>query len=228
MKFKVSLLVTFTAVLALSSCEFEDSSDVNQDKIYTDYELFYNSNTDKTIAIARFKFGSATGTPLELNDPAYVLFNGDTLDYNFFYSGHIKEYAGLVDTGSFIYSNVDGQMFSNTVPQFDTIAFPASFDTIVKSQSLDFAWEGTPLAANQHVGIFIGTWSWGEDALYEQDDMGATNVVMGTGQLSNLTTGNATVYMDRSTEVPVSEGTSEGGLIRGKYRAANAQVWVME
>jgi len=48
----VSVLVT--------ACAKENASDVNQDKIYTDYEVLYNSNTDVTTVVARFLFGGPT------------------------------------------------------------------------------------------------------------------------------------------------------------------------
>ena len=69
-------LTLFAAILFMA-CPIEDSADVNQDKIYTDYEVFYNSNTDKTQVLARFRFGGATGTLLELNEPAEVYFDED-------------------------------------------------------------------------------------------------------------------------------------------------------
>jgi len=73
----------FGAGLLMTSCAKEDSSFVNQNKVYCDYELFYNQNEDKTHAVARFRFGGATGTLLELTDStgASVSFNGETLPY---------------------------------------------------------------------------------------------------------------------------------------------------
>ncbi len=212
----------------LTSCEKESASDVNQDKIYADYELFYNANTDKTTAIARFRFGGPTGTLLELDSADYVTFNGDDLPFNALIGAHAKEYAGLLNAGTFSYTNLNNQTFINQVPAFDTIAFPASFDTLYKSQAYTLTWEGTPLAADQNVGLFIGSWTWGQDALYFQDGDGATNLVLGTAQLSGLPVGPSVCYLDRSTDVAVSEGTGEGGRIRGKYRALNRTVQVLE
>jgi len=57
----LSLFIFFGLFLVVfTACPIEDSSDVNQDKIYTDYEVFYNSNTDKTIVVAKFRFGGPT------------------------------------------------------------------------------------------------------------------------------------------------------------------------
>lgn len=211
----------------LFSCEKENSEDVNQDKIYTDYELFYNKNEDKTTVVARFKFGGPTGTNLELTSGATVTFNGDPLTYNAFYVGHVKEYAGKISSGTFIYTDVDNNQFTNTTPMLDTIAFQPGFDTIVKSQANTLTWVGNPLAANQSVGVFIGSWTWGQDALYYQNQLGATNIIMGITSMNSLALGSSTVYMDRQNETNVVQGTSEGGKIRSKYRALNKVVQVV-
>lgn len=223
--------LAFMAIMSsmlFTACVKEDSSDVNQDKIYTDYEVFYNSNTDKTWVVAKFRFGGATGTILELTDPASVTFNGDTLPYNFLFTGHYKEYAGRLETGRFSYTNVNGDVFVNDIPAYETVAFPNNLDTISKSQAYDLIWDGTALSANQTVGIFIGTPTWGQDALVIQANEGSNNIVLGTTALGNLATGVSTCYMDRATAVDVAEGTSEGGRIRGKFRASNKSAVIVE
>ena len=224
-------LVVFMCVLStlgiLTSCEKEVSSDVNQDKIYTDYEVFYDKNTDKSWVVAKFRFGGPTGTILELDSTAFVKFNNDTLAYNGLFTGHFKEYAGRITTGTFTYTNVSGQVFQNSIPVCDTIAFPTTLNALSKSSAQTIAWVGSPLAANHAVGIFIGNWTWGQSALAYQDADGATNLVLGINQMAALALGSSTVFMDRQTEVSVSQGTSEGGKIRSKYRALNVLLQVV-
>ena len=221
-------LVLLLVIGSFSSCEKESSLDVNQDKIYTDYEVFYNSNTDKSWVVAKFKFGGPTGTILQLDDPAFVLFENDTLPYNFFFNGHYKEYAGQITSGTFSYTDANGNIYNNTLPSYEEIQFPAGLDTISKAQAFDLKWDGTALSADQFVGLFIGSWTWGNDALVLQTNQGADNLVVGINQLANLPVGNSTCYMDRATEVDVTEGTGEGGKIRGKFRATNVPVIVAE
>ncbi len=220
-------LAVLSIPVLMTSCQKEDSSDVNQDKIYTVYELFYNQNSDKTVAIARLRFGTPTGTLLEATSPAEVTFNGDPLPYNVIYSGHAKEYAGKITAGTFAYTNTESTTFTNSVPNMDTIAYEAGFDTIIKSQANTFTWVGNPLATNERANLFLGSWTWGEDASFFAFTPGATNIVMGVNQLSNLALGTSTCYIDRVNEVAVTEGTSEGGVIRTRYRPTNVQVEVI-
>jgi len=220
----------FALGLIMTSCAKEDSSDVNQQKIYADYELFYNANEDKTHAIAQFRFGGPTGTVLELSDStgAYVMFEGDTIPWNPWYNAHEKEYAGNITTGSFSYTNTDGDTYVNAVPAGESIDYPLGFDTINKSMAQTLAWAGTALAQDQKVSVFVGSWTWGEDALFYTDALGATEIIMGVNQMSNLALGTSTVYMDRITATDISQGTPEGGRIRYKYRPTNVQVQVVE
>lgn len=215
------------ALLILSSCNKQPSDSVDQDKIYTHYEVFYNKNTDKTVAVARFRFGGATGTLLELESDAYVTYQGDTLPYNFIYSGHAKEYAGLNFGGSFEYKDNDGNTFNNTALSFDSIAFPASFDTLYKSVAYDLTWDGNALANGENVGIFIGSWTWGQDALLLQTVQGSNNIIIGTNNMNSLATGTSTAYMDRSNVSLSIDGTTEGGHITSKYRALNQTIQVL-
>jgi hypothetical protein len=227
MKTALKLVFAFSLFSALYSCNVEDSGDVNQDKIWTHYELFYNTNDDKTVAVARFRFGGITGTLLELNEDASVTFNGEPLEFNNWYFGHTKEFAGLVDSGTFVYQDLDQLTFTNTVMPFDTIAFPVGFDTIYNTQANTLAWDGNPLAANEHVGLFVGSWTWGDDALYVQSADNATDIVLGANQLSNVPVGPSTLFMDRWTEVDAAQATGEGGRVIGKYRAENRVVQVV-
>lgn len=210
----------------------EDSSDVNQARIYTDYELFYNANEDVTHAVARFRFGNPFGTILELSPSsgAGVTFNGDQLSYSSLWGAHHREYAGNVASGTFRYTDTDGAVYVNDVPGGSPIAFPSGFDgsALNKTMAKALAWDGSALAADDQVGVFIGSWHWGDDALSWTDADGATEIVLSVIEMQNLALGTATVYLDRWNAVDVSEGTSEGGRIRYKYRAVNATVTVVD
>lgn len=216
------------AMVILASCNREDSADVNQERIYTLYEVFYNENDDVTHAIARFRFGSRTGTLLELTGDAGVTFNGEPMPYSVLWSGHHISFAGKVNGGTFEYTNVDGEEFTNTVGAYGEIAFPDDFNELNKNQAYDLVWDGDPLGQNEHVGIFIGTWTWGDDALFLQSADNADNIIMGVNGLSNLAVGQATVYMDRWTERNASDNPGAGGKIIGKHRAQNVSVNVIE
>tara|TARA_B110000046_G_C13007260_1_gene404907 strand:- start:2342 stop:2668 length:327 start_codon:yes stop_codon:yes gene_type:complete len=108
------------------------------------------------------------------------------------------------------------------------VRFDPGFETITKSVAENLIWDGTALSADQHVGVFVGSWTWVEDASFWTADLGATEIVIGVSQKADLAFGSSTVYMDRSTAMDIAEVTPEGGRIRYKYRSTNATVVVVE
>lgn len=224
---KINLIMLAALSFLMLSCDKEDSADVNQDKIYAVYELFYNKNTDKTTAICRLRFGGPTGTLLEATGNAGVTFNGDVMPYSILYSGHAKEYAGLISSGTFVYTNVDGVARTNSAPSMDLISFPSSFTSITKSSANTLTWVGNALGANERAEFFIGTPEWGQDALFFATGQGSTNIVLGVNQLANVSEGNATCILDRVNEVVATQVTEEGGVSRSRYRALNQDITVL-
>ena len=100
-KYKLRLPLLLAFVLILSACAREESVNVNQDSIFVEYRLVYDGNQDKTFARATFRFGGATGTLLELSDPATITFDGEVLTWNPLLAYYEKEYAGVVNGGLF-------------------------------------------------------------------------------------------------------------------------------
>ncbi len=223
----LKLILTFGVFASLYGCKVEDTGDVNQDKIWTYYEVLYNATDDRTTAFAQFRLDGETGKVLELNQDAAIRFNGQDLLFNSAYEGYVFEFEGLVDSGTFAYQDLDAFTFENTVMPLDSIDFPAGFDTIATSQSNTLTWNGYPLAANEQVGVFIGSWSWSNNALFVQSEENATSITLAADQLANIATGPSTVYLDRWTDVPVTEGTSKGGNVVGKYRVVKENIQIV-
>jgi len=108
----------------------KSSDDVNQDKIWTEYQLIYDNNTKITYARAIFKFSNVAGTLLELKSPAVVKCDNDILPYNPTLGYYEKQYVTYKSTGVFKYTDLDNHTFQNTLTINDTIGFPTGMDTI--------------------------------------------------------------------------------------------------
>ena len=209
--------------LFFQRCTIQPSEAVDQDRIYASYELFYDSNEDKTHAKANFKFGGATGTLLQLSKPSTVLFGNDSLLYNAlgFYE---KIYPGFINSGNFTFKDKAGKTYVNSVPLIKPIQFPANPAVIPLSKTQDFVitWVGDPLGASEGVGVLVGTTL----QPFFQGALNATTVTILASQLQQANAGPYIVYMDRSTETNLVQQTSVGGHMTGKYRAKskNAQL----
>jgi len=228
-KFLRNGILAVFAFLSVLACEEEFAFNVNQDSIYTDYELFYDSDQDITRALVKFRFGGPSGTILDLGDSGQVNFNGDKLPFSSVWTGHIKEYPGKIESGTFEYTNTNGTTYINQTPVFETADIPASFDTLSKSSSTNLIWQGSSLSANQAIALFLGSQSTVfEDALFVVSSEGTNSITLSKEAVGSIANGATGAILDRQTEIEISEGTSKGGVIRSKYRAPSKTVIIKE
>ncbi|MCB0569117.1 MAG: hypothetical protein KDC66_05115 [Phaeodactylibacter sp.] len=222
---KLRFLAALALGLSLFSCNRELSSSVNQDRIFTVYELFYNANEDKTYARATFHFSNELGTKLELADPSKVTFDGDPLTFNAVFAYYEREYAGFVQSGSFEWVDTEGNPFSNTIEIHD-IGYGAGIDTIGRSSSYELAWSGAALAANEIVTVTINGENEQDAQVFATSNIGANSIILAKDKLEKIGHGPGTVYMDRSYIPTIADAPSAGGRLTGRYRPENLDVFM--
>ena len=227
---KIKFLSVFSCLVLIAtsfvSCVKEASNSVDQDKMYVNYQLFYDKNRDVTEARATFRFSNQLGTLLELSNPSFVKFNNDVLLYEPIFSFYKKEYSGNVTTGNFTFSDTKGKVFVNPISNIEPIEFPSNFTSINKANSYTLTWVGTPVAKNQLVGIGMGSTTAISGQLFGQYLEGAADIVLDANKLQSVATtnGQVIVVMDRHLVQPLVQGTSAGGELRSTYRATNKTV----
>lgn len=214
---RIGIFLLMATVLLVSSCTKEDSNNVNQDKIWAEYYFEYNDNTGITSARAVFKFSSATGTLLQLNDSAKVTFNGDTLTYNAILGYYEKQYPSFIDSGSFAYTDLDHHTFTNPVQMVPTTSIP-DIETISKSSAYSFAWDGSALTNNERVNVTFSSTANNQVRVFTTSNVGATSVLFPIDQMAQLGVGPyGKIQMERLRNPQLSMGTSAGGIITCKY-----------
>ena len=109
------VLSLFAIALFLTSCVTEDSSSVDQSRIWTNYTIEYNAAENLTKATAQFRFGNSVGTVLELSDPAEVSANGQDLIFNNVLARYSYDFVGLLEPVAFSYTDTEGNVFNNSV-----------------------------------------------------------------------------------------------------------------
>ncbi len=218
-----SVIIAGIAILCYS-CEREDSADVNQDRIHTTYELFYNANEDKTYAIAVFRFGSATGSLLELSDPSIVKFNDDVLTFKSVFAYYERDYAGFIESGTFTWTDTEGNTFSNTV-SIKTIDFPPGLDTIPRNAAFELFWVGDSLSQHHSVVVTANSVLEGDLQVFTQSNIHSKSIILKLNKLQQLGQGTGTLWMDRNYKPPITEKTGAGGNLVGRYRPINKEIY---
>lgn len=217
MRYTLFILSIFALFLA-TSCQRESSADVNQDRIFTHYELFYNADEDITYARAWFRFGSITGTQLELSDPSEVTFEGDKLSFNKLLAFYEKKYAGLKTSGTFHWEDTEGKSFDNSVT-INAIDFGAMPDSIVRNAALTIPWTGNALGTDEAVGTWINGENEGDAQAAITIEDGATALIVPADKMGKVGAGPGKIYLERRSSPALSEVTGAGGYGAGVYRA---------
>lgn len=226
-KFMKSSIILLVLVLALSTaCNKEPSDSVDQDKIFASYVLEYNGSQDITYARANFHFSNAAGTKLELVDPASVTIDGEIIPFKQALAYYEKDYVGLKNSGDFEYTDVDGNIFNNTVSMIDSLSFPSGIDTLSRSQNFQLFWTGSPVQQGEVITVTIIGSGAGDGQIFTQAGVGATSIVLTQNKLQNLGLENAQFYIRRSKNVAAQEVTSAGGNVIARYDAPSIKVYI--
>lgn len=220
------LFVALSSLFLLSSCNKEDSDTVDQDKIYASYVLEYNSNQDVTFARSNFHFSNAFGTKLELVPPAEITVDGDIIPFKQALAYYEKEFNGTKLTGNFKYTDVDENVFENSVTLVPSIDFDGSLDTISRSSNYMLTWVGDPVQSGEIVTVTIDGSGENDTQIFTQTGVGATDINLTQNQLGNLGLEDATFYIRRSKSEDAQEVTSAGGKVISRYDGHPVTVYV--
>ncbi|MDD2634142.1 MAG: hypothetical protein PHW82_01430 [Bacteroidales bacterium] len=220
-------IVFIAALIGFSSCERENSSDVNQDRIYVVYEMIYHQSQEITYARASFFFGSVTGTKLELSDPSKVLCNDQQLGFKSALAYYEKEFVGYVDTAGFKFTDADGNEFINNV-YIKAIGISESPDTIVKGSSFSLEFTGEPLAQGEGVYALIDGLLENDNISVYQNTSGASSIIIPANQTSKLSVGTNTIFLMRRNETPAQEKSEAGATCTGIYQTQEINIEVVE
>jgi hypothetical protein len=205
-------------------CGGEDSSSVKQDRIFTQYWLYYDANTDVTYARATFRLGHALGTVLELTAPAQVVFNGKALSFSAFPGWHEAQFPGRV-VGTFQYTNVDSQRFDVEIAALPDVAAQPAL-TLAPGKTVTFAWQGPAVQKDERIEVIVTGENKLDFSVIEQRGVGATDVVIPADKTQRF---NAQGWLGlrRTLESKPQAAPAAGGTVWATTQPKDARVtWV--
>ena len=228
MKKIVLIIIVFVAVqFIFSSCERENSSDVNQDRIYVMYEMVYDESTDITYARTSFFFGSIVGTKLELADPSKIYCNDELLSFQSALAYYEKQYTGYIDTGNFKFTDTEGNVFTNLV-NITKIELTQNIDTIIRGELFKLDFSGEPLASGEGLYAYIDGPTENDNIELYQNTSGATSITISANQTSRLSAGTNKLCLRRKIEIIPQEANSAGASCAGVYQTKEINIEVAE
>lgn len=224
MKFLKTSLLTATAALALAftACNREDSSSVDQSKIWLGHYLEYDGATGVSTASAQFRFSNGLGTILKLAEPANLKINGETPELENLTVFYKKTYTGVKDSATFVYTDTESNVFTNTLVMNTPIDLPANINgaSISKTAAYDINFVGAPVAAGEMATVYIKEGNGSDWQAFSNSNQGATKVTLTTNQLAGLNTGSASIKIERYKAGTPASNPGKGGLTWVKYGSA--------
>lgn len=214
------LLLFISGSILLHSCK----KDIDQNKIYTIYELCYDPNTNSTYAMASFQENGVTGTFIELKSPSQISFNGNVLTYYSSQCYYESEFTGLISSGTFIWTDENGLTKTNPISVIP-IAYPASLTTINRNSSYTMSWVGDSISANQSVVLTMTSVSTeGINKTFTQNTINSKSITLSASQLQEFDAGTVQLSLYRQYEPALIQQTAAGGKIAGVYGPVNKSI----
>lgn len=213
-------------VILFTACEKEVSDKVDQDKIFTQYELLYDQTADQTTASATFRFSNENGTRLKLSEPSEVTVDGSSMEWSDESANYQKSFPGFVPSAQFNWVDLDGNSFTNTANIRD-IDFGSNLqDTIFHADSVTHvSWAGAaPLDTFETVILTIDGEGETDTRNFTAADLGATAVVIDSTRLAQIDSGMVTLTLEMRYSPELQEATSKGGELLGRYRTNSRSI----
>lgn len=213
------ILLSITGLFACNSNEIGESRDVNQDKIYMDYDITYADGDEQVVLNLQYRFAGSAGTTLVLNPPSRTELDGDILKADSSKSGGAF-YEAVKNSGEFTgkhrisFININGKRFDNSF-EFQPVAF---YDIPVQAnRNKDLVIHFNPPGMGKNDRITISSLETDSSFYFQQEGQDGS-ITIPAAELKRQKAGEIQFESTFYREIPLQQTTSEGGLMRLTYR----------
>lgn len=224
MKRTITLSTLLIGVLFFASCKREESINIDQDRIYSNYAYTYDANSNQTKITATFRLDNNGGKKLKLSYPAKVDFNGENLSWSGALGGYTLSRSGSQLGGTFKYTDLNENVYTNAVDQVYPIEIPFGVNVISRGGNFFLPWEGDAIRSGETVRVTIrgvgGSKSWTETSV------GASHIILDSNRLQQLEAGNATIQIERERSESLTQANYSGGRISTVYESRKINIQI--
>lgn len=206
-----------------AGCKMDETLDVNQRKIYSEYELFYNKAEDRTYIRAQFRHKKSTGNVLRLTSPSLVRFDDFYLEYNSLIQSYEKIIDGYIESGTFVWEDLEGKRYYNFIKLAPIEIL--DFDELDTKEEQKIYWSAAPLQYNETIMLFVIPGSHGS-ARYLTEESPGSDFITVPVTVSSLFSGQTVrVAVQRTFSSVPEQRTEAGGKISSRYRNEDREVF---
>lgn len=208
-----------TVLFACNSNEIGESKDVNQDKIYMDYNISYAEGDNQVTLNFQYRFAGPAGTTLVLSNPSQVKLDGEVLKADSskyggaFYTVN-KPYNTFLGKHSIQFIDVNGKSFENSFEfsPFTLVDLPATAD---RNKDLIVSYNINGL--NKEDDIELNSVETDSTFHYHQPGSG-NSATIPSSDLKRQKGGDVSFEATIYRKLTLAQTTSEGGKMNMTYR----------
>jgi hypothetical protein len=213
------ILLLLTVLFACESNEIGESRDVNQDKIYMDYDFSYAEGDENVLLNLQYRFAGSAGTTLVLNNPSRAELDGEILKVDSSegagaYYETTKKFADFRGKHQISFTNLNGKRFENSF-EFHPVALYELPATANCTKDLVIHFNTACLGTGDQIAISsLET----DSSFYYQQTGPAGTITIPAAELKRQKSGEIQFESTVYREIPLLQTTAEGGLLRLTYR----------
>ncbi len=142
-------LIVILLIGLISSCR-KDSSEIEQNRIYQEYDVVFNNQTGNTEVSATFREDDASGKILRLTGGAKVYFNEQQISGK---SNFYETYAGFVSPVKIEFVDSDGKKYTNYSFGINYVDV-SPLENFISGTNNYFSWGGSAVGENESVTFY--------------------------------------------------------------------------
>ena len=228
MKRKTTIGIALMSLLFFTACKKEASINIDQNRIYSDYEVTYDQMSNQTTSQAIFRVDHNSGKKIELTYPARIGFNDENLAWRNLGGYYNVKRSGNHLNGHFTYFDVDDNSFINTGAVVNPIDLPFGMNNISKNGNFFLPWTGEALQSGETVKVIISGGSQSGSKTFTATAIGSSYISLEQYKLNQLVAGTASIQIQREKTSALTQSNLSGGRITSTYKGRKVTVNITE
>lgn len=206
-------LIVILSLGLISACR-KDSSEIEQNRIYQEYDVVFNNQTGNTEVSATFREDDASGKILKLTGGAKVYFNEQQISGK---SNFYETYAGFISPVKIEFVDSDGKKYTNYSFGINYVDV-SPLENFISGTNNYFSWGGSAVGENESVTFYARN-SEGTSNDQKVSQQGASAINLNSTFFDNFQNQFFTYWLKRKRISYLGDFAIVGGRFSVYYRS---------
>lgn len=215
-------------ILFFTSCQREESINIDQSRIYTEYEYTYDAEQSQSIMNASFRLDNNGGKRIELSFPARVAFDGESMSYRSAFGDYQLKRTGSLINGTFVYTDLNDNVYENNISAIKAIELPFGLNTISRNGNFFLPWDGDDLQPGETITVTIDPQGEGSTKSFTTSSAGASHIILDEYRLKQIEPGMAKIRIMRERTSSLTSAPLSGGRLVLKYKSREVNIEILQ